>query len=214
MANFLRLGELLKKQQGPAGPADEKEKQKANQETQVATSSREANQSSNQQKPSQKQPAEKKAPDAQPKKQVDPSTAGPAEPRHDKEAGEEPTSAEQRADRPSAARIVAYSDSDSDEEPLVKRRKAREKAEAAARSGEEGPESGSGLAPLGARQGLAAIGQQKIVQVKQQAATGARRMRNGINLDLLMKVCPHAVMSAESHFSMLWKLPVCTLYDL
>ena len=197
MANILRFGELLKRQQESERKAAEKEKQKANQEAQVATSSRDADQPPGQQKSSKKDSASKSPSEAQPNKPAN-ANASPADAQQDNGPKQEGTPPEQRADRPSAARIVAYSDSDSDEEPLVKRRKAREKAEAAAK-GEDGLESGPGLGPVNARQGLKAISQQKIIQARQQAATGARRMKNGINLDLLMKVCLHYARLAVYH---------------
>ena len=190
MGSLFGLSEMLRRRQQPAQPAAEQPDGKPSKEAKVTTSSKESDQQSSRQAPG-KDAADKKAHEAQqqPDRHPDPSQPAHAEPPNEDGGEDKAIPSENRADRPSAARIVAYSDSDSDDEPLVRRRKAREKGETAGSDAEGGLQSGQGFAPDGSsRLGLAARSQQKLLQAKVQAATGARRMKRGMNLDLLMKV--------------------------
>ncbi|KAK9840675.1 hypothetical protein WJX84_004051 [Apatococcus fuscideae] len=187
---FLRLAEMFKKREQPGPSADgQKSDDPKDPQTPVQTDSKEAGQPLSQHKPHSNDATGAKSHEAQPQAQPEASHADPAEPR-DNEARDEFTAApEGRGDRPSAARIVAYSDSDSDDEPLMRRRKAREKGNSAGSDAEGDVLAGSGAGPDGSgRAGLAARSHQKLVQAKLQAKTGARRMKKGINIDLLLKV--------------------------
>ena len=198
MGSFLGLPELLRRRQQSVQPESKQGESKPSKEAKVTTNSKESDQQSSRQRPAGKDAAEGHPHEAQqqPDKQSEPSQAAPAEPRD--EGGEEDKSLppENRGDRPSAARIVAYSDSDSDDEPLVRKRKARERGEAGGSDAEGGLQSGQGSGPDGSsRSGLAARSQQKLLQAKVQAATGARRVKNGINFDLVMKVNASAAVA-------------------
>ena len=198
MGSLFGLSDVLRRRQQAAQPAAEQPDSKPSKEAKVTTNSKESDQQSSRQPPS-KDAADKKAQEGQQQPDRHPEPSQPAHAEPPNEGGDEAKAipSENRADRPSAARIVAYSDSDSDDEPLVRRRKAREKGETGGSDAEGGLQSGQGFAPDGtSRLGLAARSQQKLLHVKVQAATGARRVKRGMNLDLVMKV----------HF-----LPACAL---